>query len=173
MHLCGDRAVRLTGDVPALDHAHFHAALRCALQVDFVHEVANEEDAAAATFEQVFRSQRVSNAIGIESVSLISHPDDHFRNALECGRELDEHAFGDVVLIAVLDGVDDAFADGDADPMYRIFVEPDVPADMATDDFDEIHHVECARELEPNAQGMLRNHWMRMEYHPICEMMSS
>ena len=85
----------------------------------------------------------------------------------------DVDALGLVHLIAVLDGVDDAFADGDADPVNRVFVQADVAADVAAHDFDEIHHVEGAGELEPDAQGMLRNHWMRMEYHPICEMMSS
>ena len=39
----------------ALDHADFHAALGRALQLHVVHEVADEEDAAAARLEQVLR----------------------------------------------------------------------------------------------------------------------
>src|SRR5258706_16067980 len=43
----------VAGGQHAFDHAHFHAALGRALQLHFVHEVANQEDAAAAGLEQV------------------------------------------------------------------------------------------------------------------------
>src|SRR5262245_16055611 len=159
--------------MPALHHPHFHTALRSTVQIDFVHEIADEENPAAAALQQVLWRERVGNRVGIESLPLVAHANDHFRHAVQGGRELHENALGHVVLVPVLDGVDDTFPDGDADPVDRIFVEADVAADMAADDFDEIDHVKCAGKLEPDAQGMLRNHWMRMEYHPICEMMSS
>ena len=49
--------------VHALDHADFHAAFRRALQLHVVHEVANQEDAAAARFS------RFSGASGSATVS--------------------------------------------------------------------------------------------------------
>src|SRR5262245_49107673 len=38
-----NRSIRVNGGLPALHHSHFHATLRGSLQVDFVHEVANEK----------------------------------------------------------------------------------------------------------------------------------
>ena len=63
-------------------------------------------------------------------------------------RELDVHALVLVVAVAVLDGVDDRLADGDADPVQRVVVEPDMPADVIADDLHEVEHLERAAEIE-------------------------
>ena len=46
----------------ALDHAHFHAALGRAGELHVVHEAADQEYAAAARLQQIFRSQRIGDA---------------------------------------------------------------------------------------------------------------
>src|SRR2546422_4244329 len=45
----------------AFHHADFHPALRRALQLHVVHEIADEENAAAARLEEVFRGQRIGD----------------------------------------------------------------------------------------------------------------
>ena len=64
------------------------------------------------------------------------------------GRELDHDALGFVALVAVLDGVDDGFADRHADPVQLIVVEAGHATDVVADHLDEIQHVERAGELE-------------------------
>src|SRR6476661_3038271 len=59
-----------------LDHAHFHAALRCAAQHDVVHETAHEEDAPPAGLEDVLRGQRIGDLLRLEPLSLIEHTHD-------------------------------------------------------------------------------------------------
>src|SRR5262245_7765733 len=63
-----------------LHHADFHPALRRALKLDFVHEIADQEDAASAALEQVFRCQRVRDLVGIEALPLIAHANGHLWN---------------------------------------------------------------------------------------------
>src|SRR5689334_5806525 len=72
----------------ALDHPDFHPAFRRALQPHVVHEVADEEDAAAARLEQVLRRERIREVLGIEAFALIAHADRQLRNALRRGLEL-------------------------------------------------------------------------------------
>src|SRR5215475_13040883 len=99
------RSIRIGDRLATFDHPDFHAALRGSLQVDFVYEVANEEDAAPAPFEEVFRRERIGDGLWIEATALIPDTDDHLGHALEGRREFDKHPFGNVVLVAVLDGV--------------------------------------------------------------------
>ena len=81
------------GGLRALDHADLHAAFRRALQLDVVHEVADEEDAAAARLQQVFGRQRIGHLFGIEAFALIADADCQLRHARRRSRlELDEHA---------------------------------------------------------------------------------
>ena len=70
--------------------------------------------------------------------------------------EFDDHLLRFVVLVPVLDGVDDTFPDGNADPMQRLVVETGQAADMIADHLNEIEHVERAAEL--NADGMRMRH---------------
>src|SRR5471032_1151288 len=54
-----------------LDHADFHPALRRALQLHVVHEVADEENTAAAGFQEVVGVERVGDQVGVEALALI------------------------------------------------------------------------------------------------------
>ena len=132
----------------ALDHADFHAAFRRALQLHVVHEVADEEDAAAARLEQVLRRERVGDRLRIEAFALIADANHQLGLGRRRRFELDEHALGRVVAVAVLDGVDDRLADRDADPVDRVLVEARCPPDVVADDLHEVEHLEGAGELE-------------------------
>ena len=55
-----------------------------------------------------------------------------------------------IFAVAVLDGVDDRLADGDADPVDRVLVEAGQLPDSIAEDLDEVHHVEVARDLQPD-----------------------
>ena len=54
---------------------HFHAAFGRALQHHFVHEAANEEDAAAARLEQVLGRAAIGQRRGIEAGAFVAHAD--------------------------------------------------------------------------------------------------
>src|SRR3989442_14507429 len=139
------------GRLHALGHADFHPALRRALELNVVHEVADEKNAAAAGLEEVLRIERVGEGLRIETLSLIAHAN---QQAGRFGRrrclELDEDTLGRVVAIAVLDGVDHRLADRDADPMDRVVVQADTPPHVVAHHLHEIEHLERAGEFEPN-----------------------
>ena len=59
----------------ALDHPDLHAAFGRALQLHVVHEVANQEDAAAARLQQVLGRERIGDFLGIEAVALVADAD--------------------------------------------------------------------------------------------------
>src|SRR5262245_37328431 len=65
-----------TGALDLLHHVDLHPALRTALQDDFVHEVADEENAAAAALEDVLGRQRIRDLLGIEPFALVAHAND-------------------------------------------------------------------------------------------------
>ena len=65
-------------------------------------------------------------------------------------RELDGHELAVVLAVAVLDGVDDRFADGDADPVDRVLVEAGELPDAIAHDLDEVQHVEVTVDLQPD-----------------------
>src|SRR5579872_2872658 len=142
-----------------LHHADFHAAPGRALQPDFVHEVAHEEDAAAARLEDVLGRERIGDFLGLEAVAAIRDADDELGRLLD-GREaeFDHHRFGGVFLVAMLDRVDDRFPYRHADPVHRVLVEPGhVPHPIAQDLY-EVHHVEQARDLQPD-EAAAHRHW--------------
>src|SRR5262245_4360128 len=107
-----------------LHHAHFHPAFAAAVQGDVVHEAAHEEDAAAARLEQILRRERIGDHLRIESFALIEHAHDQLeRRRLRGERELDGHELRGMLAVAVFDRVDDGLANGDANPVHRVFVE--------------------------------------------------
>src|SRR4029450_12418439 len=57
----------------ALHHPDFHAAFRRPLQLHVVHEVADQEDAAAARLEEVLGIERVRDRLGVEPFALVAH----------------------------------------------------------------------------------------------------
>ena len=61
-----------------LDHPDLHAARLAALQFDFVHEAANQENAAAAGFQDVFGRKGIGKFLGIEAFALVFDADDEF-----------------------------------------------------------------------------------------------
>ena len=128
--------------------------MRRALEVDLVHEVSDEEDAAAARFEQVLGVQRIGQRFGIESRPLIADADEQARRRpARRGLEIDEDMLAGVVAVAVLDGVDHRFANRHADPVERVLVEAARAAQMIGDHLDEIQHLHRARKLEVHRLG--------------------
>ena len=133
----------------ALDHDDFHAAFGRALERQFVHEAANEKDAAAAGLEEVFGGTAIGERRRIEAAAFVPHANgDARRGVRRQRRELDVHALLLVVAVAVLDGVDHRLADRDADPVQRLVIEACLPADVVGHHLDEIEHVEGAAEVE-------------------------
>ena len=119
--------------------------------VDVVHEAAHEEDAAAARLEDVLGRQRIGDLLGLEALALVEDADDQLaRIGGRRERELDGHQLAVVLAVAVLDGVDDRLADGDADPVDRVLVQAGELADAVADDLDEVQHVEVAVDLQPD-----------------------
>ena len=66
------------------------------------------------------------------------------------GFELHEDVLGGVALVAMLDRIDDAFADGHADPVDGIVVEADTAAQVVVHHLHEVEHLEGAGELQPD-----------------------
>ncbi len=158
-HLCLNGSVGGVGGLHALDHADFHAAFGDALQLHVVHEIANEEDAAAARFQQILRREGIRHFFGFEAFTLIADADAQFGNEVGGrGFEFDEDVFRGVVPVAVFDRVDDRFANGDADPVERIVVEADAAAHVIADDLHEVHHLEDAVEFETDCPAAVRRH---------------
>ena len=88
---------------------------------------------------------------GIEALALIEHADDQLaRLGGRRQRELDGDQLAVVLAVAVLDGVDDRLAHGDADPVDRVLVQARELPDAIADHLDEIQHVEIAVNLEPD-----------------------
>ena len=109
----------------ALDHPDFHAALGRAAKLHVVHEAADQEYAAAARLQQILRRQRIGHACPDRS----PRPDRArgwsvrtLRRAFAAGK-LDEDVLARVVAVAVLDRVDDALADRDADVVLGVIVQ--------------------------------------------------
>ncbi len=135
----------------ALHHHHLHPAFRRALQVHFVHEAANQEDAAAAAFQEILRRQRVGHRCGVEPGAFVAHAD--VRRPAGYGlerRELDVHPLASVVPVAVFDGVDDRLAHGDVDPVPGLLVEAGQASDVVADDLHQVEHLEGAVEIQAN-----------------------
>ncbi len=99
--------------------------------------------------------ERIREFLGIESFALVLDADDELLGIVRRnGAELDDDALGFVVLVAVLDRVDDRFADRHAHPVERIIVETGHSSDVIADHLDEIQHVERTAELDANGVRM-------------------
>src|SRR5215471_1098266 len=134
-----------------LHHADFHAATGRSRELHVVHEAAHEEDAAPARLEDVLGRQRIGDLAGIEAFAFVGDADDELEGAVGRGEgELDGDELVRIFAVAVLDGVDDRLAAGDADPVRRVFVERRHVAHAIAEDLHEVHHVEQARNLQPH-----------------------
>ena len=78
---------------------------------DVVHEVADEEDAAAAGLEQVLRRQRIGDLVRVEAFALVADADGQRRDGGRSRSRIRRTRACGVVAVAVLDGVDHRFAD--------------------------------------------------------------
>src|SRR6185437_11863533 len=56
-----------------LDHPDLHAAFGRSVEVDDIHEVADDENPAPAPLQQVFRRERIFEGIGIEAGTFVAH----------------------------------------------------------------------------------------------------
>ncbi len=87
----------------------------------------------------------------LEPLPLVDDADDQLAGARRPGEgELDGHQLVGVLAVAVLDGVDDRLAHGDADPVDGVFVQAGELADVIADDLHEIQHLEVAVDLQPD-----------------------
>ena len=97
----------------------------------------------------------IGDLFGIESLAFVLDANDELLGIVRRHRaELDDDALGFVVLIAVLDRIDDAFANRDAHPVERVVVQARHPAEVIADDLHEIQHVEGTAELDANSVRM-------------------
>jgi hypothetical protein len=103
----------------------------------------------------VLGRKRIREARGVEALAFVAYRNDQLAGFGTARRgELHVHHLPLVAAVAVLDRVDHRLAHGDADPVHRVLVEPDLLAQMITDHLDEIQHVECAAELEPDDRAV-------------------
>ena len=73
--------------------------------------------------------------------------------------KLDGHELVVLFAVAVLDGVDHRFADGDADPVDGIFVEPGQRRQPVAHDLNDIQQLVVTRDLQAN-RSAARKHGM-------------
>src|SRR5262245_2505026 len=134
-----------------LHHADFHASARRARELHVVHEAAHEEDPAPARLQDVLGRERIGDGVGIEALALIGDANDELRGFVARREgEFDGDELAGILAVAVLDGVDDGLAAGDADPVRGVFVERGHMAHAIAEDLHEVHHVEQARNLQPH-----------------------
>src|SRR6266568_384967 len=146
-----------------LHHADLHAPARSTDQLHVVHEAAHEKDAASAGLEDVLGGGRIVNRLGLEAFTLLGHADRQFGGIVERPEgELDGDELARIFAVAVLDRVDHRFADGDADPMNRVFIEARHAPHSIAQDLHEVDHVEQARDLQPYQAAAHRHWWARI-----------
>lgn len=142
--------------VHPLHHPDDGAAPRRERVRDLVHELPHEEDPAPVGLQQVLLGQRIGNRGGIEPRALVLHAD---LERVRLRREHDGDAPGLVPLVAVLDGVHHALADGDAQVVRRVVVEAAQFRGAGEDRLHHLDHVETAGDVEldgPGARGLHR-----------------
>src|SRR5207247_2139376 len=99
---------------------------------------------------QILRIEWIADLVRIESFPLVRDPDLQVEALqLEGGVHLLPH----VELVAVLDGIRHGFADGHADPMRSVFIQPCVFAEMFRDHLNELDVLKSAADsdLDPLA----------------------
>lgn len=103
-----------------LYHDHFRPSARGALNPEFVHELADQEDSSSGYVQEVFFGQRVGKGTGIESHPFITHVNFQpvFRN-----QKLDVNFLAGVLLVAMMDGINDGFVYGHLSVKLSFFAE--------------------------------------------------
>ncbi len=115
-------AVRLRCAVgrKALGHDDFRAASAGGHNVKFVHESAHKKNPAAGSAQKIFFGERIGNVGEFEAGAFVGDVNDHF-----FGREIDGEMnfLVGLFFVAVMKGVDDAFADTHADAIALVFAK--------------------------------------------------
>src|SRR5215471_3335034 len=104
----------------ALRHYDFRSAGLSRDNVELVHERAHEENPAAGSAEKIFFGERIGNIGELESGAFIGYVNDHF-----FGSEIDGEMnfLVGLFLIAVMKGVDHAFAHAHANAITLVFAK--------------------------------------------------
>src|SRR6185369_6311868 len=104
----------------AFGHDDFGAASTPGHDVEFIHEGAHQEDAAAGSAQEIFLGKGIGHLGKVETLLLVQNPNDlFFRSEIHGQMNLFVGAF----LIAVVEGVDDTLAHGHADAVTVVFAE--------------------------------------------------
>ena len=104
----------------ALGHDDFRAAGAGGNDVKFVHESAHEKNAAARSAQKIFFGERIGNVGEFEACAFVRDVDDHlFRSEIDGEVNF---LFG-LFFIAVMESVDDAFANAHADAIALVFAK--------------------------------------------------
>jgi hypothetical protein len=121
---------------------------------ELVHEGAHQEDAASRGAEQVLFRERVRHFGQLKALPLVENPNNHF-----VGIELDGHVdfLVPVMLVAVVVGVDDAFANGHADFVHVVIVEACSFGNAHDDAFGEVDAFEQSLQRDLDALGCGRH----------------
>src|SRR6266852_4963433 len=103
-----------------LGHNNFRAAIAAGHDGELIHESAHEEDAAAGSAQKIFFGEGIGDAPEIKAFAFIENVNDHFVGS-EIEREI--NFFVGALLIAVMESVDDPFADRHANAVAVVFAE--------------------------------------------------
>ena len=112
--------LRCAGIREALGHNDLRAAGAGGDDVEFVHERAHKKNAAAGSAQKIFFGKRVGNVGEFEAGAFVSDVNDHFFRSEIDGKV--NFLFG-LFLVAVMESVDDAFANAHADAIALIFAK--------------------------------------------------
>ena len=114
-----------------------------------VHEVAHQEDAAAARFQHVLGRERIGDALGVETLALVAHRDDQLAAGTEETNStctIFRSSFWLPCLMALMTDSRTATPT----QCIGVFVESDALAQVIAHHLDEVQHVERAAEFEPD-----------------------
>src|SRR5262249_16406780 len=96
------------------------SAIFLEFEMDIVHEALDVENSPAGRIEKIFRKQRIFYGVGIKTLALILNGNAQFLvDVIHPHLDL----LTEITIVAMFDGVADAFTDGENDPVRRILVK--------------------------------------------------
>src|SRR5690349_2775456 len=144
----GSRGGKLFG------HDDFGAAGPAADDVEFVHEGAHQKNSAARGTQQILLGERIGDVAEPEAGTFVENVDNHFVAGQIDG---EMNLFFGALLVAVVEGIDDAFADGHADAIAIVFAETGGFRDTETHFLGEIHALDLAFQRHLEMLRLLRH----------------